>query len=117
MSQDILERLYDVVQQRRRERPADSYVVSLLDGGVPAIAAKIREEAEELIEAASAEGASAHTANEAADLIFHTWVLLGSIDLSPADVYAVLEERFGTGGHVEKRARATAPTKGAPGAE
>lgn len=101
---DILDRLFDVVEQRRRERPERSYVVSLLDGGVPAIGAKVREEAGELVEAA-AEGDREHTAREAADLVFHTWVLLAAADCSPADVYRELERRFGVGGLEEKAAR------------
>ncbi len=101
---EILDRVYDVILARRRERPADSYVVRLLDGGHEAIAAKIREEAEELIEAAAGDDAG-HVAHEAADLLFHTLVLLGSVDVSPARAWAELEGRFGTGGLAEKAAR------------
>lgn len=101
---DVLERLFGVIEARRRERPAGSYVVTLLDGGVEAIGAKVREEAEEAVEAA-ASGDGAHTAREVADLIFHAWVLIARAGLRPEDVYAVLEERFGIGGLVEKASR------------
>jgi len=100
----ILERLYDVVCQRLRERPEGSYVVRLADGGASAVAAKLREEMEELIEAAAGRDAG-HVAHEAADLIFHTWVLLGQAGVEPAAVWAELERRFGTGGLVEKASR------------
>jgi len=101
---DILDRLYRVIQERRRERPAESYVVALLDGGCDRISAKVREEANELIEAAESRDRE-HAAREAADLLFHTWVLLASIDVDPVSVFQVLEERFGTGGLAEKAAR------------
>ena len=101
---EVLDRLFAVIEARRRERPPGSYVVELLAGGLPAIAAKLREESEELIEAAAQDDA-AHTAHEAADLLFHTLVLLASAGVAPAQAYAVLEQRFGVGGVVEKRAR------------
>jgi phosphoribosyl-ATP pyrophosphohydrolase len=101
---DILERLGAVIDQRRRERPAGSYVVQLLDGGSDAVAAKLREESEELIEAAAA-GDAAHTAHEAADLLFHAWVLLAQAGVERGAVYAELERRFGTGGLEEKASR------------
>ncbi|HEM45959.1 MAG TPA: phosphoribosyl-ATP diphosphatase [Alphaproteobacteria bacterium] len=71
---------------------------------MPAIAAKVREEAEEAIEAAGA-GDRDHTAREVGDLLFHTLVLMAFGDVRPEDVYAVLEERFGVGGLVEKASR------------
>jgi len=105
---DILERLGSVIEQRHRERPDGSYVVELLDGGHGAIAAKLREESEELIAAAEA-GDAAHTAREAADLLFHALVLLEQAGVAPAAVWEELERRFGTGGLEEKASR------GAPG--
>ncbi len=101
---DILQRLYAVIEERARERPADSYVVKLLDGGVDAIGAKVREEADEVVDAAARDDA-AHVAHEVADLVFHTWVMMVRAGVAPSDVYAVLEERFGTGGLEEKRRR------------
>ena len=100
----VLDRLFDVIDDRRRERPAGSYVVQLLDGAPASLAAKVREEAEELIEAAA--GADrAHTVHEAADLLFHVLVLLADAGVRPDDVYGALESRFGVGGLEEKAAR------------
>ena len=101
---DILDRLAAVIETRRGSRPEDSYVAQLLAGGHGAIAAKVREESEELIEAA-AEDDPGHTAHEAADLLFHMLVLLADAGVSPGAVVEELERRFGTGGLVEKRAR------------
>jgi phosphoribosyl-ATP pyrophosphohydrolase len=100
----ILDRLYEVIDRRRAERPDGSYVVELQDGGPDAMAAKLREECEEVIEAARASDAD-HLAREVADLLFHTWVVMGARTVTPERVYAVLEERFGVGGLAEKAAR------------
>src|SRR5215831_16982812 len=69
----VVARVAEVIARRKRERPEKSYVVSLLDGGLPKVAAKITEEARELCEALPA-GDAAHTAHEAADLVFHVLV-------------------------------------------
>lgn len=100
----ILARLFEIVEARRVERPAGSYVVSLLDGGLEAIAAKLREEAEEVVVAAREESDEA-VAHEAADLVFHLWVLLASRQVAPAAVYRELSARFGIGGLEEKASR------------
>jgi phosphoribosyl-ATP pyrophosphohydrolase len=110
---EILDRLAEVIEERRRERPEGSYVTTLLDGGLPAIAAKVREESEELIEAA-AENDADHTAHEAADLLFHVFVMLAEAGVEPSAVYAELDRRFGTGGLVEKRLRNQSSNEGDP---
>lgn len=104
----IVERVMGVIASRKAEPPAErSYVVSLLRGGVAKIGGKIEEEARELIEAAAEEGPEgrAHFVHEAADLLFHTLVLLGSCDVAWSEVEAELGRRFGVGGFVEKEAR------------
>jgi phosphoribosyl-ATP pyrophosphohydrolase len=108
----ILERLHDVILQRLGERPQDSYVAKLAEGGLPLMGAKVCEEAAELVEAAGG-GDPAHTVHEAADLIFHAWVLLGASGIAPSAVWAELERRFGTGGLEEKAARSSDPGAGA----
>ena len=102
--EDVLPRLAALIDERKRLRPSDSYVVSLLDAGLAAIAAKIREEADELIEAAGGDDLE-HTAHEAADLLFHVCVLLGHSDVTLGQVLAELESRFGVGGFEEKSSR------------
>ncbi len=98
---DVIERLEQVIAGRLRERPAGSYVTRLLDGGEPAIAAKIREESGELCAARG----PAESVHEAADVLFHVLVLLGLRGVEFAAVCAELERRFGTGGLAEKAAR------------
>jgi phosphoribosyl-ATP pyrophosphohydrolase/phosphoribosyl-AMP cyclohydrolase len=100
----MLTRVADVIAERRRQRPEKSYVVSLLDAGFPKINAKIVEEARELTEALP-EGDAAHTAHEAADLIFHALVGLEAAGVAPEAVFAELRRRFGVSGIDEKASR------------
>src|SRR3569623_896278 len=71
----------DVIAQRRRERPEKSYVVSLLDKGWPKILGKIAEESSELAESLPTPDA-AHTAHEAAGLLFRVLVGLEAAGVS-----------------------------------
>lgn len=100
----VLDRLFELIEERRRLRPEKSYVTSLFDGGHEAIAAKVREEAAELIEAAAGDDRK-HTIHEAADLLFHTCVMLANADIRLEEVMAELEARFGVSGLEEKAAR------------
>jgi phosphoribosyl-ATP pyrophosphohydrolase/phosphoribosyl-AMP cyclohydrolase len=100
----MLVRVAEVIAARKRERPEKSYVVSLLDAGFEKINAKIVEEAGELAEALPA-GDAAHTAHEAADLIFHALVGLEGAGVSVDLVFAELQRRFGTSGLDEKAGR------------
>jgi phosphoribosyl-ATP pyrophosphohydrolase len=93
-----------VIAERRRTRPEKSYVVSLLDAGLPKINGKIAEESGELIEAL-AENDPAHTAHEAADLLFHMLVGLEAAGVPVDDVFAQLRKRFGISGLDEKASR------------
>jgi phosphoribosyl-ATP pyrophosphohydrolase len=109
----VLDRLHAVIEDRRASRPTGSYVVSLLDGGLPAITAKVREEAGEVVRAALAEGDEA-LAHEVADLLFHVLVLLVARGVEPDAAYRELARRFGIGGLIEKAAR-VAPGAARPG--
>jgi phosphoribosyl-ATP pyrophosphohydrolase/phosphoribosyl-AMP cyclohydrolase len=100
----VLARVADVIAERRRTRPEKSYVVSLLDAGLPKISGKIAEESRELIEAL-AENDAAHTAHEAADLIFHALVGLEAAGVSIDELFAQLRRRFGISGLDEKASR------------
>jgi phosphoribosyl-ATP pyrophosphohydrolase len=105
---DILTRLMAVIEQRKTNPPEKSYTVELFRGGVDAIGAKVREEAEEVIEAAAqaAQGNRPPLVHEAADLIFHLLVMLGYCGVSLGEVEAELARRFGISGLEEKARRA-----------
>lgn len=100
----VLQALEGVIASRRGE-PADrSYTSRLLAGGVGATGAKVTEEADELVRAATGESDERVIA-EAADLVYHVLVLLACRGLSLDDVAAELARRFGTSGLVEKASR------------
>ena len=79
------------IAERGASRPEGSYTAELLAD--PArIAAKVREEAGEVAEAAGAE-ADERVAEEAADLLYHLSVLLAARGLSLEDALEVLNGR------------------------
>ena len=110
-SQSIFARLMAVIEDRKANPPPKSYTTSLLSGGVEKIGAKISEEAAEVVAAAAEPGDAGrnHTVAEAADLIYHLFVMLGYRDIKLAEVEAELARRFGVSGLDEKAARATKP--------
>lgn len=94
-----LETLWAVVASRAAERPAGSYTTALLDGGVDAVGRKVTEEATEVLLAAK-DDATAPTAatrsaltGEAADLLYHSLVLLAERGVPPAAVLEALRAR------------------------
>jgi phosphoribosyl-ATP pyrophosphohydrolase len=106
-----LERLMNTLQERAKSRPPGSYSTKLLDGGPTKIGDKIREEAEEFIEAATEplDEGRAHFIYEAGDLIYHTLVLLAWRGVTLDEVAAELASREGTSGLTEKANRANSP--------
>lgn len=106
-----LERLMATLRERASSRPAGSYTTKLLNGGPAKIGEKIREEAEEMIEAASEESDAgrAHFVYEAGDLIYHTLVLLAWRGVTLDEVAAELARREGTSGLTEKANRTSSP--------
>lgn len=111
MLDDVLDRLMAELHRRAAEMPSGSYTTKLLQGGIPAIGKKIREEAEEVIEAAGEpdEAGLHHTVREAADVIYHLWVLLASRGITVNDIRKELERREGVSGLDEKRQRGQEP--------
>ena len=105
--QSIMNAIMDVIAARKAKPPPRSYVVDLFDGGVARIGAKIIEEAAETVEAADEPGSRGreHLIKEAADLVFHTAVLLGYRDIPWSEVEAELARRFGISGITEKESR------------
>lgn len=101
---EILETLEQVIVARKGESPDRSYTSRLLAGGVSKVGGKVTEEAGELVQAAAAE-TDARVVSEAADLIYHTLVLLACRGLSLAQVEDELARRFGVSGLDEKAAR------------
>jgi len=91
-----VEWLWEVIQQRVRDRPEGSYPVKLLDQGTDRVAKKVGEEAAEVIIAAK-NRSSEELANEMADLWFHSLLLLQDAGMRPADVFQALASRHRSG--------------------
>jgi phosphoribosyl-ATP pyrophosphohydrolase/phosphoribosyl-AMP cyclohydrolase len=83
--------LWRTVVERVRERPEGSYVASLADAGVERAAQKLGEEAVEAAIAATA--GDGRLASEAADVLFHLYVLLAVAGVDVAEVEKELENR------------------------
>ena len=84
--------LWRTVAERAKERPEGSYVVSLLDAGVARCAQKVGEEAVETTVAAVS-GDREGVIVEAADLVFHLYVLLAAAGVDVSEVENELARR------------------------
>lgn len=101
---ETLESLEGVVAARKNEPSERSYTSRLFAGGVTKVGGKVIEEAGELVAAAAAES-DERVISEAADLLYHTIVLLACRGLSLAGVEDELARRFGISGLDEKASR------------
>ena len=114
-SLEPLVRLMMTLRERAETRPEGSYTTKLMSAGPEKIGKKIREEADELIEAATTLGeelgaeeqtkARDHFVYEAGDLIYHTMVMLAYRGVDLSEVADELARREGTSGLVEKANR------------
>jgi phosphoribosyl-ATP pyrophosphohydrolase/phosphoribosyl-AMP cyclohydrolase len=91
-SLSFLATLEAVVAQRIRDRPQGSYTARLVDQGILRVAQKVGEEGLELALAGVAQSDD-KIIGEAADLLYHTLLLLQVKNLSLAQVTAELERR------------------------
>ncbi len=89
----ILEKVYQIILERKQSLPKGSYVASLFNDGLDRILKKVGEEASEVI-IASKNHDSKEIIHEIADLWFHTLVTLGYHDIPPHEIFKELEKRF-----------------------
>jgi len=101
---DTLERLEQLIKERRAASPEESYVASLVARGLPVIARKLGEEAVEAVVAALTDNRE-ELVGEAADVLFHLLILLTEKGIPLSAVMAELERREGTSGLAEKASR------------
>lgn len=103
----VLAQLMGVIESRRDNPPQRSYTTSLFAGGVDKIGGKISEEAAEVVEAAAEpdEAGRNHLIHEAADLVYHLWVMLAHRGISLEELETELAGRFSISGLDEKAAR------------
>jgi phosphoribosyl-ATP pyrophosphohydrolase len=90
MGTEVLDEVFAVIEERRDRPREGSYVSSLLASG--RASEKVDEEARELIEAAKV-GDKREIVHEAADLIFHTMVLLAEKGVKLEEVMEELRRR------------------------
>ena len=83
--------MWRTVVERVRDRPEGSYTASLAEAGIERCAQKLGEEAVEA--AVSAVAADGRLAEEAADVLYHLYVLLAVAGVDVADVEDVLARR------------------------
>jgi phosphoribosyl-ATP pyrophosphohydrolase len=101
---DILNRLAELLEQRKAADPSTSYVAKLYAKGMDSILKKVGEEATETVIAAKG-GNKDEIVYETADLWFHTLIMLAKANLKPQDVLDELARREGLSGIDEKNAR------------
>ena len=103
-SSQVLDRLWNVVMDRRDADPSISHSARLLSRGITKVAQKFGEEAVECLIEAVAGNREALIA-ESADVLYHLLVLWVSADVEPSEVWNELERREGVSGIAEKAAR------------
>lgn len=101
---DVLDRLAELLEQRKAADPQSSYVSKLYSKGLDGILKKVGEEAAETIIAAK-DGDAEKIIYETADLWFHCMVMLAHAGLKPQDVLNELARREGLSGIEEKLSR------------
>lgn len=104
-SVELLQRLYDIVLERRKADPDESYVAKRFKQGTAKIVQKFGEEAVETVIAAMREDKK-EVIEESADMIFHWLLLLADAGVKPEAVMEELERRTGISGLDEKALRA-----------
>ena len=101
---NILEKLDSVLRERKSQERTNSYLSGLYSKGNTHINSKILEECNEYIESTCGSDRE-HKIHEAADLWFHTMVMLSHLGLEPNKVLEELEKRFNISGLDEKASR------------
>ncbi|MGE0101869.1 MAG: bifunctional phosphoribosyl-AMP cyclohydrolase/phosphoribosyl-ATP diphosphatase HisIE [Blastocatellales bacterium] len=98
----ILQDLYQLIQERKDQRPENSYTTYLFNSGLDKILKKVGEEAAETIIAAKNTGAAdgqRQLTSEISDLLYHLIVLMVDRDVSLQDILGELGQRSGKPSH------------------
>ena len=93
MAKEIIDRLYELILNRKNSPVENSYTCHLFNEGKEEILRKITEEAGEVVQASMYE-TSERIISELADLYYHLLVLMAEEGVRPEDVYLELEQRF-----------------------
>ncbi len=106
----IVDKLYHVIQERKKADPKSSYVASLFHKGENSLLKKVVEEAGEFCFAVK-DADEREIVYEAADLAFHVLVALAKYNIDPDRIEQELARRFGLSGIEEKRSRSDRDTQ------
>ncbi len=90
----FLQKLQDLIYDRKEKMPEDSYTTRLFNKGINKIAQKVGEETVELIIEAKDDNEELFL-NEGADLFYHLLVLFAQKNVSISDIVNTLEKRHG----------------------
>lgn len=99
--QDVLEELFEVVQQRKGQNIEGSYTCYLYEKGLDKILKKCGEECSEVIIAAK-NGDQEETVGEICDLLYHLLVMMADQDIPLTAVEEKLQERSQKIGNLKK---------------
>jgi phosphoribosyl-ATP pyrophosphohydrolase len=94
MTDDVLDELYAVIEDRKETLPEGSYTASLFthEKGENAVLEKLGEETTELVLAAKDDDRDA-VAHESADIVYHLLVLLSMQEISLEELREELRDR------------------------
>jgi len=90
--ENIVNFLYNLILERKKEMPEESYTTYLFREGIDKILKKVGEESAEVIIASKNEPRQ-ELILESADLLYHMLVLLVEREISPAEIKAELVKR------------------------
>lgn len=99
---EVLAHLYEVIQERQRLKPANSYTTYLFNEGIDKILKKVGEESTETIVAAKNESIEPLVA-ELSDLLYHLLVLMVARGVSLKQIAHELQARSRNGGRSDER--------------
>ena len=88
----VVDELFAVIQDRKRDLPEGSYTAELFRDGVDRISQKVIEEAGESA-IAGVKGDKGQVVGELADLLYHSLVLLSASGAKPDDLWQELRRR------------------------
>jgi phosphoribosyl-ATP pyrophosphohydrolase len=93
MEKKIIDRVYELILNRKNNPVEKSYTCHLFNRGKEEILQKIAEESDEVVQASLRETPE-RIISELADLHYHLLVLMAEEGIQPEDVYRELEKRF-----------------------
>lgn len=87
-----INKLYEIINDRKINAPSGSYTTSLFNQGIDRIIQKVGEEAVEVV-IASKNSEKKQIIYEIADLVFHSLVLMNALNIKPNDIMSELDSR------------------------